>query len=433
MDLLTANDRPGRYPPSYYATGVKGLPNCTAAQGQISCDVCVVGGGYTGLSTALHLAQRGYKVHLLEAQRIGFGASGRNGGQVGQGQRIDQISLEKRYGRDRAAALWQIGRQALDKVRALSETDAVRTQFHPGLLHLDHRARYVPHTEAYVRHLQDRYGEEAITFLDKDAARQLVGSTAYHGGLRDQRAGHIDPLQFALGLGRLAQRAGAVLHEQSRVIGISPGKRPVVKTDRAQISCDYVVLGCNGYLGDLSSAVARHVMPINNYIIATAPLAPALRASVLRENLAVADSKFVVNYFRLSSDHRLLFGGSESYGDRFASNIAAKVRRPMVQIFPQLAQTRIDYAWGGTLAITRTRLPDFRRVAGNIFSMSGYSGHGLALGTLAGEIAAEAIAGQAERFDIMAQVVPPAMPGGARFRLPLLTLAMLWYRLRDRM
>lgn len=433
MDLLTANDRAGEYPPSYYAAAADHLDRLAPAKGDLTCDVCVVGGGFTGLSTAYHLAQRGYDVVLLEAQRLGFGASGRNGGQVSMGQRVEQDALEAMLGDAHARQLWEIGAQAVGLVRELCAMDAVHTAFHDGIIHTVHRKRDHTHNAAYVDLLQGKYGYDKISVLSPEECRDLVNSPAYHGGVLDMGSGHVDPLQLALGLARLAMGAGARLFEQSKVTAIASGDPAIVSTDQARVTARYVVLGCNGYLGHLQPDVARHVMPINNYVVATAPMTPSEQEEVIRHNYAVADSKFVVNYFRFSDDHRLLFGGTESYGYRFPRDIAGNVRKPLAQIFPRLADVPIDHAWGGTLAITMNRLPHFARLTGNILSMSGYSGAGVALGTLSGQLAAEAISGQAERFDVMANIPKSPFPGGAALRSPLLVLAMLWYGLRDRM
>lgn len=433
MDLLTANDRPGEYPGSYYAANARTLPPFPPAQGQIKADVCVVGGGFTGLSTALHLARRGYDVVLLEAQRVGFGASGRNGGQAGTGQRLEQDELENMVGAEDARALWQMALDAVGLVRELARDPVVDCPFHDGIIHADHRKRYVQHSLDYARKLQDDYGYDLIRGIDAEEMRHLVASSAYHGGTLDMGAGHLDPLRFALGLARLAQAAGVRIHEGARVTGIDQAAPAVVRTDSATVTADHVVLACNGYLGGLEPRVAARVMPINNFILATEPMSAEQQEALIRNNHAVADSKFVINYFRFSDDRRLLFGGTESYGYRFPRDIGAQVRKPMLEIFPQLKDTRIDYAWGGTLAITMNRMPHFERLQGNILSLSGYSGHGLALATLAGQIAAEALAGQAERFDLMARVPTHRFPGGKALRSPLLVLAMLWFSLRDRL
>jgi gamma-glutamylputrescine oxidase len=386
-----------------------------------------------GLSTALTLAERGYNVILLEAQRLGFGASGRNGGQVGQGQRLEQDELEQMVGHSHARDLWRIANQSVELVRQRAASPLVDASFQDGIIHADHRTRFLPHSRAYVEKLNTEYGYDKIRYLDKEECRHLVNSPAYHGGTLDMGAGHIEPLQYALGLARMAQAAGVMLHEGARVTRIDPGEPARVHLADAVIQARYVVLGMNGYLGELEPRVASHVMPINNYIVATAPMTPAQQDDILRNNHAVADSKFVVNYFRFSPDHRLLFGGTESYGYRFPRDIASKVRKPLTEIFPQLKDVQIDYAWGGTLGITMNRMPQFQRLSGNILSLSGFSGHGVAMASLAGEIAADTISGQSERFDIMARVPSQPFPGGPRLRSPLLVAAMLWYSLRDKL
>ena len=433
MDLLTANDRPGEYPPSYYAASAEHLPPFPKAAGDFSCDVCVIGAGFTGLSTAYHLAQRGYDVAVLDAQRVGFGASGRNGGQVSMGQRRDQDDLEGIVGKDHARQLWDIGAQAVDLVKELCQKDEVRTDFVPGIVHTVHRARDHKHNIAFVEHMHRHYGYDQIRVLSPQECRATVNSPAYHGGTLDMGSGHVNPMELVLGLARLAQGAGAKIYEQSKVTRLEKGDPATVHTAGAKITARYVVLACNGYLGRLDSHVAARVMPINNYIVATEPMTPEAQEAIIANNYAVADSKFVINYFRFSEDHRLLFGGTESYGYKFPADIAASVRKPMTEIFPQLKDTRIDHAWGGTLSVTMNRLPHFERMGGNILSMSGYSGAGVALGTLAGQIGAEAIAGQAERFDVMARIPTIPFPGGPAFRSPLMVLGMLWYGLRDRL
>ncbi|MGR3711430.1 MAG: NAD(P)/FAD-dependent oxidoreductase [Alterinioella nitratireducens] len=432
MDLLTVNDRMGEYPPSFYAHAATPLPRFAAPEGDLTCDVCVIGGGFTGLSAAWHLAERGFDVVLLEASRVGFGASGRNGGQVGQGQRLEQDALEAMVGKDHARALWTIATRSVELVREVAARDEVHATFHPGVIHAAHRARYVPEYRDYARKLRDEYGYEDIRFLNREELQGLVASPCYHGGTLDMGAGHIDPLELTLGLARLARGAGARIFEGARVVKLDKGSPAVVRTDSARVRANHVVLACNGYLGGLDPQVAARVMPINNYVVATQPLGADRQEEIIRGNHAVADSKFVVNYFRFSDDHRLLFGGTESYRYRFPRDIAGAVRRPMEEVFPQLAGVKITHAWGGTLGITMNRMPHFARVAGNILSLSGYSGHGVAMATLAGQIAAETIAGQAERFDIMASVPSPRFPGGSALRWPLLVLGMVWFSLRDR-
>ncbi len=431
MDLLTANDTAGQYPASYYAATVTPLDAFPTAAGAMSCDVCVVGGGYSGLSSALHLAQAGYDVVLLDAQRVGFGASGRNGGQVGTGQRIGQDDLEDIVDLPQARALWDLSLESVDLVRDLITDHELDCGWSAGILEADHRAKNVPHSHEYAEKLRREYDYDLIRPVGKDEMRSLVGSRAYYGGTLDMGGGHLHPLRFALGLARAARNAGVRIHEGSKVTGLTADG--VVSTDQATITAKNVILGCNGYLGALQPQVAQRVMPINNFIAATEPLSDADARALIRDNHAVADSKFVINYFRLSEDNRMLFGGGESYGYKFPKDIAATVRKPMLEIFPQLKDTRIDYAWGGTLGITMNRLPHFSRVSDNVLSISGFSGHGVAMATLAGKLAAQAVAGQAEKFDVFSTLPSPRFPGGPRLRTPLLALAMLWYSMRDRL
>ncbi len=431
MNLLFANDRPGEYPPSYYAATATPLAPFPALQGATRADVCVIGGGYTGLSAALHLAKRGFDVVLLEAHRVGFGASGRNGGQVGSGQRLDQDELERMVGLQHARRLWDIAEEAKALVRSLITDQAMPVTFHPGIAHACWHDKEVAHSHAYAEMLHRNYGYDQLEPLDRTAIQALIGSRVYRGGELDHGAGHVHPLNFALGLAKAAAAAGVRLHEASHVTRLDQGAKPVVHTGAGQVTADHVILACNGYLGDLEPRVADRVMPINNFILATEPLGDRA-AEVLSQPIAVADTKFVVNYWRLSEDNRLLFGGGESYGYRFPDLIRT-VRKPMLQVYPQLADARIDYAWGGTLAITMNRLPCFARPSPAVFSASGYSGHGVALATMAGKVLAEAVAGQSERFDLMAGLPQPRFPGGAALRWPMLVLAMTWYSMRDRL
>lgn len=431
MNLLYANDRPGEYPASYYAATRAELAPQPALQGECRADVCVIGAGYTGLSAALHLAQAGRRVVVLEAHRVGFGASGRNGGQVGSGQRLDQVALEKIAGRAAAQAYWQIAQEAKALVRDLIAAHDMPVTFRPGIAHACWHGSELRDTHAYAEKLHRDYGYDQIEPLDQAGIRALVGSPAYKGGEIDWGAGHIHPLNFAVGLARAALAAGAVIHENSLVTSIDRGAQVRLRTAAGSVLADQVILACNGYLGDLVPEVAAKVMPINNFMLATEPLGDRA-AGVLSRPVAVHDTKFVVNYWRLSDDNRLLFGGGESYGWRFP-DLVQTVMKPMLQVYPQLAGVPVTHAWGGTLAITLNRLPCFTRVTGNILSASGYSGHGVALATLAGKLMAEAARGQTERFDLMAALPQPRFPGGVALRWPLLVLAMTWFSLRDRL
>jgi gamma-glutamylputrescine oxidase len=430
MNLLHANDSAGQYPASYYAATATPLAPFNQLKGDRRADVCIIGGGYTGLSAALHLAEKGYDVVLLEAHRVGFGASGRNGGQVGSGQRQDQIWLEKTLGREPARQLWHLAQDAKALVADLITRHAMPVTLYPGIAHACRSDAEVRHAHDYAEKLARDYDYNQIEPLNRDGIRALIGSDAYQGGDVDRGAGHLHPLNFAIGLAQAAVKSGAHLYERSEVLQISHGSKPVVATQSGKVTCDHLILACNGYLGGLDGKVAAKVMPINNFIVATEPLG-ARAKTILSENVAVADTKFVVNYWRLSEDNRLLFGGGESYGYRFP-DVVKTVMKPMLEVYPQLRDIRIDHAWGGTLAITMNRMPCFTRPAPNTLSASGYSGHGVAIATLAGKLMAQAIDGQARDFDLMAALPQPHFPGGTGMRAPLLALAMTWFALRDR-
>lgn len=426
--LLHANDRPGQYPDSWYAATADALPAFAPLQGRIKADVAIVGGGYTGLSAALHLAEAGRDVVLIDAQRVGFGASGRNGGQLGSGQRAEQTDLESRVGKDNARHLWTLAEEAKSLVKCLISKHNIDCYLRPGIVGVASNAADVDALHAYADHLAAHYGYET-TKLDADALHALCPSPDYKGGVLDMGAAHLHPLRFALGLARAAQDAGVRIYEQTEAHHVAIG---VVQTSQGRIDADHVILAANGYGTSLHRKTAANVMPINNFIAATEPLG-ARAKEVLTQDIAVADSRFVVNYFRLSHDGRLLFGGGESYGYRFPNDLAEKARGPMLEIFPSLKDVRIDYAWGGTLAITLNRLPYLAQVGPKILSASGFSGHGVGTATHAGWLMAKAIEGETDGFDAMAALPTVPFPGGAALRTPLLVLGMTWYALRDRL
>jgi gamma-glutamylputrescine oxidase len=432
MNILFSNDRRGEYPDSWYAATANPMDRFESLRGETRADVCVIGAGYTGLSAALHLAEAGMDVVLLEAHRIGFGASGRNGGQLGSGQRMDQNGLEKLLGDAEAAKLWQLAEEGKALVKDLIHRHEIDCALKSGVAHTGSSRAEVDALHAYAERLQTRYGYDQIDLLDEQACHDLCPSPDYRGGTLDWGAAHLHPLNYALGLGRAAAAAGVRIHENSHVHNISEGQPATIQTDKGRVIAEHVILAANGYLGGLNRRVAARVMPINNFIVATEPLGDDT-VRVLTRDVAVADSKFVVNYFRLSADGRLLFGGGESYGYRFPNDISAVVRKPMTRVYPHLSDIRIDYAWGGTLAITMKRMPYLTRLAPNILSASGYSGHGVGTATHAGQLMAMAVKGQAEGFDTMARVPATVFPGGAALRSPLLVLAMTWYSLRDRL
>ncbi len=432
MNPLHRNDRPGQFPKSWYAASADIPPERPPLYGQTTADVCVVGAGYAGLSAALHLANKGLDVAVLDAHRAGFGASGRNGGQVGTGFNMDQPALEKRCGPDNARLLWELAEEAKQDVRQNCAQLAPDARYTPGVAHGFYAAREAKDHADYAAHLANTYGYDQIELLDPDAMRDLVKSPLYQGGLLDMGAGHLHPLRYTFGLARAAESAGARIYERAEVHDIAHGDPAEVRTDRGCVKARHVILAGNGYLPNIERKVAAKVMPINSFMCATEPLGDKA-AEVLARDIAVADSKFVVNYYRLSEDKRFLFGGRESYSIGFPKDISTALIARMTNLFPQLQGVKIDYVWGGTLGITMPRLPAIQRVAPNVLSGAGFSGHGVALSGLAGKVMAEAIAGQASRFDTLAGLNVPNFPGGVAFRAPLLTLAMTWYALRDRL
>ena len=433
--FLYSNDKAGEYPDSYYFASANEVPQHPKLKGAETADVCIIGAGFTGLSAALHLAKAGYAVTLLDAHRVGWGASGRNGGQLGSDMRSGQDDLESQYGKAEAHALWDIAQEANKLCRQLINEHEIDCDLTDGIIHADHRERYLKETREYTEKLQKDYGYDKVRYLDKAEIQQQVGSESYHGGSLDMGAAHLHPLNYALGLAKAASAAGVTIYQESPVLGYQQtGSDNVhVKTADGDIRAKHVLLACNGYLDKLNKKVASRVMPINNYIIATEPLTDELASHLIRDNHAVADSRFVVNYFRLSADKRMLFGGGENYSFQFPPDIKSFVRKHMLSIYPQLDNTKIDYGWGGTLAITVSRMPYFAKVSDNVLSASGYSGHGVAMATMAGKIMADMIDGKLANFDTMAKLKTYPFPGGTSLRWPLLVLAMTYYSLRDKL
>jgi len=428
MNPLHRNDRPGAYPPSWYLASAPEGPRRPDLRGEVEADVAVVGAGFTGLSAALHLAQAGLRVVVLEAHRVGFGASGRNGGQVGSGFNRDPRWLAARLGDAPARALWDLAQEAKALTRDLVVAHAPEARYRPGVLSAVWTEAEAEAARRSADWLARHYGHETEP-VDRAGIRALCPSPGYAGGVLDRDAGHLHPLRLCYGLAAAAEAAGAVIHEGTEVHAAETG---LVRARRGRVRADHVILAGNGYLPNLSRPYAARVMPINSFIAATEPLGDLAR-EVLTEDIAVHDNKFVVNYFRLSEDGRLLFGGRESYGIGFPQDIDSALEARIARLFPALAGTKVTQSWGGTLGITMTRLPYLARPAPGILAAGGYSGHGVALALLCGRLMAEAAAGRAAGFELMERLPVPGFPGGSAFRTPLLTLAMSWFSLRDRL
>lgn len=429
MGYLTANDTPGTHAPSWYAATAGDLTEHPRLRGAERADVCVVGGGYAGLSAALHLAQRGYDVVLVEANRIGWGASGRNGGQLGLGPRAPMRDYVRLVGRDDARKVWDLALAANGLVKRLIAEHAIACDLTPGHIEAAWRASDAKELADWPEQAARDWGHAGAVALSRDEIAERLGTARYHGGCFEPAAGHLHPLRYALGLGRAAASAGARIFECSRVTKIARGR---VETSEGAITAAHTLLACNGYLDGLDPRAQARSMPINNFIAATEPLDPETADRINPGRVCVSDTKFVLNYYRLSPGNRLLWGGGESYGQRFPRDIPALVRRAMRAVYPELADLRFTHAWGGTLAITGTRMPAFQDLGNGVRAISGWSGSGVHMATLGGAIAAEAVSGTAERWDVLAKLPTPAFPGGSWFRAPLLAAAMTWYALRDR-
>ena len=428
---LYRNDKRATFPTSWYSATVDAPPLRPELRGRHDVDVCVVGAGYTGLTAARTLAGMGLSVIVLEAHRAGFGASGRNGGQVASGYNALQSLLAQKLGADTARALWDLAQEAKGDVAANCATIAPDAQRKPGIAHGCNDTAELEKMKAEAAFLAATYGYDDIEMYDTAPFREIVKTRRYTGGTIDRGGAHIHPLRYALALAQAAEDAGAVIYEKSAVHHLAKGDPATLRTSKGLVKAKHVVLATNGYTAGLERSVAARVQPVNSFICATAPLNGA--AQVLAQDIAVEDSKTFVNYYRMSADNRLLFGGRASARVAFPKDIGALLRPRMLDLFPQLAETKIVYRWGGTLGVTLSALPAVQRIGPNIVSAGGFTGHGVALSGLCGKVMAEAIAGQAGRFDTLASIPAPAYPGGPFGARALLGLFMTWSTLRDRL
>ncbi|MDR5867660.1 NAD(P)/FAD-dependent oxidoreductase [Halomonas koreensis] len=421
-------------PASWYRASIAvELEPCQPLEGEVRADICVIGAGVTGCSTALHLAERGYSVVLLEAGEVGHGASGRSGGQIlpGLGTEIDTV--QRALGLPRAREIWEMSREAVRLTAELVERHGIPCEMAWGYLHAAVKPRHVRELEAFREQLARDYDYDALDWLEGDALREHVVSDAYPAALYDREGGHLHPLNYTLGLARAAQRAGVRLHPHSAALEIRRGEPATVVTAGGRVTADHLVLATNAYHRGLVPELSGRIMRAANYMIATAPLTEDQAARVLPQNDALADANFVLDYYRLSADRRLIYGGEVSYDGREPPRLEARMDAKIARLFPVLEGVPIEYRWGGDVAITLNRAPDFGRLERNLYYAQGYSGHGMALAGLAGKLMAETIAGQSERFDVFAAMPHRRFPGGRALRKPLLVLATQFYKLRDRL
>jgi gamma-glutamylputrescine oxidase len=416
---------------SYYGATAHTLATRPALAGSVDCDVCVIGGGIAGCSAALHLAERDYRVVLVEAQRVGWGASGRSGGQAIFGVAAGQGKIERLLGMAAARAIWDVSTAGLALIKELIGKYKIDCDWVDGQMQVALKARHERALQEEHASLHSRYDYQSVRYLPQAEVCSLLATTRYTGALYDAASGHLHPLNYTLGLAAAAVGRGVAIYENTRALDFASAAQIRVRTQSGQVRCSYLALCGNTYLGELAPRLAKKIMAVATYIIATEQLGVDRARRLIANNAAVSDMNWVLDYFRLSADRRLLFGGRVSYSALSPFDYAQATRARMLKVFPQLADTRTEYAWGGFVDITMNRAPNFGRLAPNVYFLQGFSGHGLALAGIAGTLVAAAIAGTAERFDVFAKIPHRDFPGGPVLRRPALVLAMLYYRLMD--
>ncbi|MFM0071718.1 FAD-binding oxidoreductase [Paraburkholderia sediminicola] len=418
--------------PSYYAATANDRTCYPSLDASVSADVCVIGGGLTGLSTALNLAERGYSVVLLEASKIGWGASGRNGGQLIAGYSCDIDTFSSFMPEEDVRRVWAMGLESVELVKERVAKHQIDCDLTLGYLTAANKPRHVDALRAWQEAAELRFGYQGYRYVERDEMRQVVVSDRYLGGLHHDGSGHLHPLNYTLGLARAARDAGVSIHEDTSAHAIgktAQGHR--VASARGQVDARYVVLAGNAYLGRLAPALARKIMPVATYLIATEPLGDARASDTMPTDAAISDCNAALDYFRLTKDRRMLWGGKASSSTRTPRELAAAMRRDMLKTFPQLADAKIDYAWGGFVDATMNRAPHFGRLEPTVYFAQGFSGHGVNVTGLAGRLIAEAIDAQAARFDLFGKIRHRDFPGGRLLRSPMLMLAMTWHRMMD--
>jgi len=424
---------PSGYVPSYYAASAHSAPEHPSLDGSVEADVCVVGGGIAGCSTALHLAERGMRVVLLEEQRIGWGASGRSGAQAIQGIASGQAKLDRLIGPAAARQVWEVSVEGLTLMRTLIRRFSIDCDWVDGHLSAAVKPRHEADLRAELTELHEGYGYPSVRYMPRDELRSILATDRYLGALYDSNSGHVHPLNYTLGLAAAAQSMGVQIYGGTRALSFAPSGNAKVRiaTPNGEVRARFLVLCGNVFLGPTAPSLAAKIMAVATYIVATEPLGAARAQELITNNAAVSDMNWVLDYYRRSADHRLLFGGRVNYSGLKSFDAPSATRTRMLGVYPQLKDVRIEYAWGGDVDITLNRAPHFGRLAPNIYFLQGFSGHGIALTGIAGKMVAEAIGSTAERFDVFARIPHADFPGGLALRRPALVLAMLYFRIKD--
>ncbi|MCO3132732.1 FAD-binding oxidoreductase [Pseudomonas aeruginosa] len=417
---------------SYYAASANPAPPRPELQGEVETDICVIGAGYTGLSTALFLLENGFKVSVLEAAKVGFGASGRNGGQIVNSYSRDIDVIERTVGKREAQLL---GEMAFEGGRIIRERVArygIQCDLKDGGVFAAFTEKQMDHLRAQ-KQLWERYGHKQLEIMDARRIREVVATDNYIGGMLDMSGGHIHPLNLALGEAAAVESLGGTIYEQSPAIRIERGANPVVHTPQGKVKAKFIVVAGNAYLNGLVPELAAKSMPCGTQVITTEPLSEELAHGLLPQDYCVEDCNYLLDYYRLSGDKRLIYGGGVIYGARDPADIEAIIRPKMLKTFPQLKDVKIDFAWTGNFLLTLSRLPQVGRIGDNIYYSQGCSGHGVTYTHVAGKVLAEALRGQAERFDAFAGLPHYPFPGGKLLRVPFTALGAWYYSLRDKL
>lgn len=416
--------------PSWYAASVSEAPALPVLEGMHQVDVGILGAGFTGLSAALELAEAGYRVAVLEAERVGFGASGRNGGQVIFGYGCDQSKLRQHLGEADARRAFDWSLEGIELIHQRCARYAIEADWRPGHAHVAIKPRHIEELKRWQADLAEHCGVD-LPWWDREQLRAKLDSPRYLGALFDAHSGHLHPLKYCLGLAQAARSQGVQIFEQSKVLRISRGSKPVLHTAKGKLHCQQVLLAGNALVRGIAPELDRKIMPVGTYIAATAPLGEARARDLIRNDMAVADINWALDYFRLSADHRLLFGGRASYSNLPPPGLGRVMRGRMRRVFPQLDDVAIEYLWGGMIDISVNRAPHWGRLDPNVYFAQGYSGHGINTAQLAGRLIAECIRGQSERLDVFERITHHDFPGGRLLRMPLLAISMAWFKLRD--